>query len=140
MVLMKLRLGVPNDDLAYQLGISNGLVSRIFHAWINVMSTELKCLVVWPDAEKLCENLPNSFKKHFSNVKCIIDYFEIFIERPTSFQARAATYSNYKKHNTLKVLLVVTPTGSICYVSQAWGGRVSDKVITQKYGFLDHVQ
>ena len=54
--------------------------------------------------------------------------------------ARAATYSNYKKHNTVKVLIAVSPTGSIAYISNAWGGRVSDKVITQEYGFLDHIE
>uniref|UniRef100_A0A1X7SVZ4 DDE Tnp4 domain-containing protein n=1 Tax=Amphimedon queenslandica TaxID=400682 RepID=A0A1X7SVZ4_AMPQE len=47
-----------------------------------------------------------------------------------------ACYSNYKKHNTVKVLIAVTPTGSICFISKAWGGCVSDKVITQESGFL----
>ena len=74
------------------------------------------------------------------NTKCIIDCFELFIERPTSFKARAETYSSYKKHNTLKVLMAVTPTGSVCFISQAWGGRVPDKVITKKYGFLDRME
>lgn len=71
------------------------------------------------------------------NVKCIVDCFEIFIERPTSFVAHAATYSNYKKHNTIKVFIAISPTGSICYISKGWGGRVSDKVITTRCGFME---
>ena len=51
-----------------------------------------------------------------------------------------ATYSNYKKHNTVKVLIAVSPTGVIVYISNAWGGTVSDKVIIQECGFLDHIE
>ena len=104
------------------------------------MYCELKQLIVWPDPVTLRENLPASFKEKFSSVVCIIDCFEIFIERPQSFQARAATYSNYKKHNTVKILIGITPTGSISFISKAWGGRVLDKVITQKSGFLDKIK
>ena len=138
-VLVKLRLGVPNEDLAYRLNISHNYVSMIFQKWLTVMSRELQCLIAWPDEEKLHENMPSSFRKHYSRTKCIIDCFEIFVDRPTYFEARASTYSNYKKHNTVKVLIAVSPVGSICFISKAWGGRVSDKVITQQSGFLDHI-
>lgn len=103
------------------------------------MSVELICLVAWPDKETLLHNMPKSFRKHYSNVRCIIDCFEVFIQRPSNLMARAQTYSNYKKDNTMKVLIGVTPAGSICFISDAWGGRVSDKVITQQSGFLKMV-
>ena len=52
-----------------------------------------------------------------------------------SFAARTATYSNYKKHNRVKVLIVVSPTGSIVYISKCMG-RYS--VRQNNYaGFLD---
>ena len=54
--------------------------------------------------------------------------------------ARAQTYSNYKKHNTFKVFIAISPTGSIVFLSNAWGGRVSDKVITQTCGFLELIK
>ena len=131
-VLTKLRFGYTNDDLACRMDVSSPLISAIFHNWIDTMSVELKCLIPWPDREQLHHNMPRFFRKHFSMVRCIIDCFEVFIERLSSLDARAKTYSNYKKHNTIKVLLAVTPTGSICFISKAWGGRVSDKVITQR--------
>lgn len=58
------------------------------------------------------------------------------MERPVSFQARAQTYSHYKKHNTVKVLIAITPFGTISFISRCWGGRVSDKYLTQRSGFL----
>ena len=33
------------------------------------MSVELKCLIVWPDPDKLRETIPSSFKKHYANTK-----------------------------------------------------------------------
>ena len=40
----------------------------------------------------------------------------------------------------LKVLIGIAPAGVIRFISKAWTGRVSDKVITQKRGLLDHLK
>ena len=114
--LLYLGLHTPMIDLGTRLQKdSKSTVSRIFHSWIDMMYHNLRPLVSWPDAETLRKNLTNAFKKHFSNVKCIIDCFENFTERPVAFYARASTYSNYKKHNTLKVLIGIAPTGAITF-------------------------
>lgn len=67
----------------------------------------------------------------------IIDCFEVFIEKPSNLVARAQTFSSYKHHNTIKILIGITPQGTICYVSKAWEGRTSDKHITENCGFLE---
>ena len=139
MVLMKLRLAVPNKDLGYRFGVHVTRVSKIFHHWIDIMSRELKQLISWPDHIVSMENLPSCFKPEYKRTKCIIDCSEIFIQRPTSLSARSETYSNYKGHNTVKFLIAISPTGAITFISKCWGGRVSDKHITIHSGFLKHL-
>ena len=67
----------------------------------------------------------------------VIDRFEVFIDRPTNLLARAQTFSSFKNHNTIKVLIGITPQGTISFISQAWGGRTSDKYLTENCGLLD---
>lgn len=137
MVLMKLRLGLTFQDLAQRFQISLSSVSGIFHEWLNILSRELKQLIVWPDQEILRATLPECFKEKYIRTTCIIDCSEIFIERPSSLSARAETFSNYKHHNTVKFLVAVSPTGAIIFVSKCWGGRVSDRHLTINCGFMD---
>ena len=135
-VLVRIRLNLFTVDLASRLGISNGTMVNIFQKWLNVMFVRLKFLITWPSREILQNNMPLVFQQLYPNCRVIIDCSEIFTETPTSFNARAKTYSNYKKRNTVKFLIGVTPCGTISYLSHCWGGRVSDKNITQESNFL----
>ena len=53
----------------------------------------------------------------YPNARCIIECSEVFIDRPLSYQARAQTYSNYKKHNTVNG---VTPNGTVSFLLKCW--------------------
>ena len=46
------------------------------------------------------------------------------------------TWSNYKHHNTLKVLVVIAPSSDIMFISLAYPGSISDKEITKQSGYL----
>lgn len=82
--------------------------------------------------------MPRSFFTTFgNNVAVIIDCFEIGIEKPSSLKAKAQTWSSYKNKNTIKYLIAITPQGVISYISQGWGGRTSDKYITENSNFLN---
>ena len=140
MVLLKLRLNMLYQDLAYCFDISLSTVSRILFSWLLVMDVKLSPLINWPSREDLWRTMPQCFKYSFGKrIAVIIDCFEIFIDHPSNLLARAQTFSNYKHHNTIKFLIGITPQGTISFVSEAWEGRTSDKFLTENCGFLSNL-
>ncbi|CAH3046558.1 unnamed protein product [Porites lobata] len=138
MTLIKLKLDAPHQDLSYRFNVSLSTVSRIFSAWMVALDVRLAPLINWPEREDLWRTMPQCFKYSFGNkTTVIIDCFEVFINRPSNLLARGQTWSSYKHHNTVKVLIGITPQGTISYVSQAWGGRTSDKFLTENCGILN---
>ena len=77
------------------------------------------------------------FRKHCPNCTVIIDCFEIFLERSLNPLARAQTFSSYKHHNTVKYLIGITPQRTVSYISDGWGGCVSNKHLTENSGMLE---
>ena len=139
MFLMKVRLNLFEEDLAFRFGVHKSTVSRSFHKVLDVMAVRTAHLIKWPDRDTLQETLPSSFRRFFKQCCIIIDCTEVFIERPSDLLARAQVWSNYKHHSTLKFLIGITPQGTISYVSPCAGGRMSDKEIVERSNLVDYL-
>ncbi|KAK3105562.1 hypothetical protein FSP39_000540 [Pinctada imbricata] len=139
--LMKIRLGLLNEDLAEGFSVSTTHVTNVITTWFKLLSAVLGTLVFNRSKETVRGNLPPSFQKvPYCDVRHIIDSTEVFIEKPNNLTIAAQTWSDYKHHNTAKILVSITPSGMINYISEAWGGRTSDKYVTQHSGFLDIIE
>ena len=121
--MVKLRLNLANQDIAFRFGVHQSTVSRSIRKWFDVLYIRLKLLIKWPEREELVKTMSIDFKKNFRKCVIIIDCFEVFCERPTSLMARSQTWSNYKQHNTVKFLVGIAPQGVVVFISKGWGGR-----------------
>jgi hypothetical protein len=141
LTLMKLKLNLRLQDLAYRFEIGLSTASRYFSFWIHSLYTCLvPALISWPKRENLRTTLPLCFRDKFNKCNCIIDCFKIFIDRPIQIKERASTYSNYKSHNTAKYLIGIAPQGYISFISWGYGGRSSDQFIVQQSGFIENLE
>ncbi|CAH3185352.1 unnamed protein product, partial [Porites evermanni] len=84
LVLMRLRLGLFERDLAHRFEISESTVSVMFRTWIRFLRLELQELIITPPRDVLQEHMPKLFKEFYPKTALIIDCTEIQMERPSS--------------------------------------------------------
>ena len=90
LMLLKLRLGLLNKDLAQRFNISVGLVSKNFHSWLRSSAEVLKYFIFIPAPGTFFVTTPKRFK-NFKKLVAIIDCIEIFIETPKDLELQSAT-------------------------------------------------
>ncbi len=113
-------------------------VSCIITTWINVLYEVFKRWLKYPTAE-IVRSLPENCPSKYRDTRIILDCTEFFTVEPINCTAQATTYSNYNHPNTLKLLVGITPTGFISFVSKVYGGSASDRYVFEEE-FLDKVE
>ena len=61
----------------------------------------------------------------------------MFLKTPSFLEVQTLLWSEYKHHCIFKFLVVITPNGTVSWVSPCYGGRTTDIYIVQDSGFLD---
>jgi hypothetical protein len=75
----------------------------------------MKSLIAWPTKKQILANLPSSFIE-MPDVRIVIDATEFFCEKPSSLTSQFLTWSEYKHHNTYKVLIGEPQTHKIKFI------------------------
>jgi len=122
LVLVKLRLGLFNHDLAHRFKISESSVSLTFRTWIRFLRRELEPLIRLPPREVIKLHMPSLFKAYYPNTAMIIDCTEFEMERPSALDNQSMCYSQYKSRTTMKGLIGITPSGTTAFVSELYPG------------------
>ena len=81
--------------------------------------------------------MPECFKATYPNTRVIIDCTEIRTQQLSFFFLNSQLY---KRTNTFKCLLGITPHGAVTFISALYTGCISDVEITKLSGFLDLVE
>ncbi|KAG5283093.1 hypothetical protein AALO_G00038220 [Alosa alosa] len=147
LTLMRLRLDLRNQDLAYRFGVKVATVTRTVHRIINIMSATLvPTAVFWPSRVELRKNLPAALTATHPDCAVIIDCFRVSLERPidselnqqvpTTADGRILYTPRAYGANELKYLIGVAPQGVVTFVSRGSPGNVSDKCLAEGCGFL----
>ncbi|KAG6453428.1 hypothetical protein O3G_MSEX008145 [Manduca sexta] len=137
--LKKIRLDTKFTELADEFGMSTSYASKIFLKNIPILAYFFRSFLVRLNRNNLKMNLPMAFRHHYNKVTCIIDAFEIEIQKPSKSLQQALSWSEYKKANTIKYLISSTPDGAVNFVSQGFGGRISDTLLVERSKFLEQL-
>ncbi|XP_045475690.1 uncharacterized protein LOC123681358 [Harmonia axyridis] len=137
-VLVRLRLGLLEEDIAYRYDISQSTVSRMFRFWINVMYSYF--IPIWPSREIMKKYMPECYISKYPSTRIILDGTEIFIEKPSDYTVQSSTYSVYKAHNTARGIIGITPNGFVCFISELYPGRTSEMEIILNSGLLEKLE
>ena len=141
LVMLRLRLGLFEKDLAHRFGISESTVSNIFRTWMHFLRHEFQGFVSFPSRSLLLDKMPKIFKELYPKTVIIIDAVEFRMESPSALDFQSACYSSYKGTTTMKGLVGISPLGVVSFLSDLYTGSISDKELTKSsglYEFLCH--
>ena len=96
-------------------------------------------LIRWPSKQLVKRHLPKCFSK-YPRTHVIIDCTELKVEKPSAPSSQIVTWSDYKSHNTFKLLVEIIPLRAFSFVSDLYSGAISDRAITIRSGLIEKLE
>ena len=136
-LLFVLRTGSTLRLSSTLFGVSESTGGRAFTTWLNFLHLSLQPVVHLPAARNVVQSAPGNFKlRDLGSVAIVLDATEIPLDKVWQTDAAYATFSNYKGKTTGKILLGITPAGAICFISDVFGGRITDGDLIKQSGII----
>lgn len=104
--------------------------------WTSYLATALGSQYIWLTPAEVQAYPPEVFKD-FSDTQVILDCTEFRCQTLSSPLLQSEMYSAYKTHYTMKALVGIAPHGAVTFISNLYGGSVSDKEIFKQSGIAE---
>lgn len=136
----KLKLDIPFNALTILFNqVTEVTVRNVFYDTVKKLSTILQSTIKRVSKDEILRNMPKYFDS-FRDTTSVLDCTEINIQQPNCLKCRVIFYSHYKGGLTVKFLTEVTPAGILVSVSEAFGGRASDKAIFNHGNIIQNLE
>lgn len=138
MYLMKVRTGYPNEDIGAAFGISKTTVGRYLDKARDAISTDFMCehINIVQDREELIQRSSAMCKGIFDpngeKVVLVCDGTYIFINKSRNYKMQRDTYTDQKKRNNIKIMMIVTTNGYIVHALGPYKAGQNDARILQE--------
>ncbi|KAE8740711.1 hypothetical protein FOCC_FOCC013767 [Frankliniella occidentalis] len=139
MFLLRMRRGLPEEELCELFGIGIGYVSELLYVMTRTVYLTLKSMEkeMFPSvAQQEAFGKPEVMKP-FKNLRVILDGASFYIQTPSNFEQQGNTYSAYKSNNVLLVAIGISCNGATIFCSDAYEGCISDKETILKSNLLE---
>ena len=84
LVLVRLRVGLLEEGIAYRAGVSTSHFSRVWITWLDFLHCKFRAYPIWPSKSAIQKTILTCFRDSYPTTRVIIDCTEIYIERPSS--------------------------------------------------------
>ena len=146
LTLMILRRGYDFIECAYFFRIPRGKVSNIFSTWLQFMYFKFNDKEF---TDRMCvrrQDMPSPLPLQFQtkpllrNIRFVGDCTSISIMKPGNYALQSITWEQYKHENTVKFVRFDDPFGGVSFISQAYGGSISDNQMFKDCGVLEKTE
>lgn len=139
--LLVLRTALPLRIASSLFGVHETTGGRAFTTWMSFLRGSLRPFVRLPTIAEVISTAPIGWEgEELSRVIAVLDATEVESCRSLQIDAAYATSSLGKDRPTGKVVVGVTPGGTICHISNVHDGGVSDAEVVKLSGLIGHLR
>lgn len=138
MYLMKMRTGMPNEDIGNSFGLSKFTVGRRIKEARKALEIDFasKYVNYVPERDDLINESTTLCRTIFCQTEnkavLICDGTYIYVNKSRNYEFQKLTYTDQKKRNFIKVMMYITPNGTIVYALGPFPANDNDATILKK--------